>query len=952
MPALDFGGTAMVLTSSAAAGEHIAFGEFELAPAARALWRSGAPVKLGARALEVLIALASRPGEILSRDKLTELVWGGSFVDETAVRVSISAARKALGESGKRHIVTIPGRGYCFVFDVEATPATQSPGEKAAEPLRAQRLPPQITRILGRDAVIDALVQEVPRRRLLSLVGPGGIGKTTVALAIAARLQDAFDTIAFVDLAPIQDTSQMSAAVAAALGLSLRLRQDPAQEVAAAVAGRRVLLIFDNCEHLVDRVAVFIEELIGQTTAVTILATTRELLRAAGEWVHQLPPLETPPNQPILTAQEARAYPAVEMFEDRAAYALGGYRLDDADTPYVADICRRLDGIALAIELAAGRLAGLGIRGLASSLGDRFQVLTHGRRTALPRHQTLRATLDWSYQLLAPQDQAALRGLAVFSGSFTLDDAVAVVGHDQRLIDVSERLASLHDKSLLAARPSGGVLRYNLLETTRAYAQEKLIEAGEADLCRRRHAEHTRAAFDRAQVEWGGRPVGDWLQTHSGQLGNLRSALDWAFSSEGDGAIGAALTAAAAPLLFHLSLLDEGMARVERAIAWTKDQPQPDRRLMLQLRAVSNWSRVQAIGGTPSSAAARQETLALAVELEDIDYQLQAVWALIIACANRGAAAEALAMADRFAALAQRASDPQDQVIARRLRGKSLHFLGDFAGSRREAEQMLELYEPRPSHLVRFQYDQRLTAQITLARDLWLQGYADRALALVEQMIAEAQALAHTLPLGAVICDAACFIALWVGDMALAARYVDMLRTHTTPAYRGWHSLSVAFEGEILIRQGRAEEGVALVEDAIRSLRAGPFCIYNTAIESVLAEGLLSSGQICRARETVEGVIDRCRASGEAWCLAEVMRIRALALAASDQVTEAVGALADGLKVARTQGALAWELRLASTHVAIEDSAAARDTLRRVLNRVKEGFATSDYLTARARLGR
>lgn len=940
----------MALASSTAVGERLVFGEFELAPAGRALWRSGAPVKIGSRALDILIALASRPGEVLSRDELTRLVWRGVFVNDTALRGGISAARKALGDDGEHYIATVPGRGYCFVLDVDATLTRLSTEGAEAEPLKPYRLPPLIARIVGRDGVIRDLASEVLRRRFVTLVGSGGIGKTTVALAVAARLRQAFNATAFVDLAAIVDRSQVSAAVAATLGIRPRLQHDPIEEMAFATQGRRVLLVLDNCEHLVDQVAVFVEELLGQASGVTVLATTREVLRASGEWVHQLAPLETPPNLPLLSAHLARGYSAVEMFEERADHALGGYRLDDADVPYVADICRRLDGIALAIELAAGRLPGLGVRGLANSLEDCFQVLTHGRRTALPRHQTLRATFDWSYQLLSPEDQAALRRLSVFSGFFTPDDAVAVVGREQRLSDVDEMLASLHDKSLVAASPSGEMLRYSLLETARAYAQEKLIDAGEAGACRRRHAEHILVAFERAQAEWGRQPVRDWLQAYSGQLGNLRSALDWAFSSEGDGAIGAALTAAAAPLLFHLSLLDEGMARVERAIIWTKDQPSPDRRLMLQLHAVSNWPRVQAVGGTPSAAVARQEALALAVELEDVDYQLQAVWALFIECANRGAAAVALAQAERFAALAKQASDPQDQVIARRLRGKSLHFLGDFAGSRREAEQMLELYEPRPSHLVRFQYDQRLIAQIILARDLWLQGYADRALALVEQMIAEAQALDHTLTLGAVVCDAACFIALWVGDMALAARYTDMLKAHTSPAYRAWHSLTDAFEGEILIRQGLADEGVGRLEHAIRSLRAGPFCIYNTAIEGVMAEGLLATGQIGDAQEMVEGAIGRCRASGEGWCLAELMRIRALALAASNLLAEAIVVLADGLKLARTQGALAWELRLASTLVEIEDSAAARDALQEVLSRIEEGFGTSDYRRAAARL--
>jgi predicted ATPase/DNA-binding winged helix-turn-helix (wHTH) protein len=930
------------------AGERLAFGEFELAPAARTLWRAGVALKLGARALDILIALASRPGEVLSKDELTQIVWRGAFVDETAVRVAISALRKALGADGQRHIVTVSGRGYCFASDVAATKPAPPPETADGGPLEARPLPPLIARVVGREAVVEALFQAVTQHRLVSVVGVGGIGKTTVALAVAARLQDVFDAIAFVDLAPIEDGSQMVAAVAAALGLTFRLRRNPIEEIAAAIEGRRLLLILDNCEHLVDAAAAFVEDLLGRVPGVTILATSREVLRAAAEWVHQLSPLEAPPNLPTLNAEGARGYPAVEMFEDRAALAFGGYQLDDADAPFVADICRRLDGIALAIELAAGRLASLGVRGLASSLQDCFEVLTHGRRTALPRHQTLRATFDWSYQLLSPAEQAALRRLGVFIGTFTLDDACAVIG-ERRIADVGDWMASLVDKSLVVADPARETLRYSLLETTRAYAQQKLAEAGEASAYRRRHAEHTKAAFDRARAEWDKSPVGDWLHAYSGQLGNLRAALDWAFSPDGDGAIGAALTAAAAPLWFHLALLEEGMARVERAITWLKDQPSPDRRLMEQLYAVSIWPQVQALNGAPSAAAAWQETLTRAVEQGDVGYQLQAIRALWVNCFTRGAAAEALALADRFAALAQRSSDPQDLLIARRLRGKSLHFVGDFAGSRREAEQMLGLYEPQQSHLVRFQYDQRLTAQITLARDFWLLGYADRALALVEQMVAEAQALEHSPTLSYVLFEAACFIALWVGDMALAARYTDMHRKlHEFDMWRGY---SDAFEGEILIRQGRVAEGVALIRQAIQSLRAGGFHLYIAVFEGVLAEGLLACGQVGDAQATVDGAIGRCRAAGEDWCLAELTRIRALALAGASRLTEALDVVVDGLEIARGQGALAWELRLASSLVDIADSADARGALRGVLDRFEEGFGASDYLRAAARLG-
>jgi predicted ATPase/DNA-binding winged helix-turn-helix (wHTH) protein len=939
---------AMTLESSVAVGERLAFGEFELAPAARALWRSGVRVTLPSRALDILVALVSRPGETLSKDELTRIVWRGAVVDETLVRVAISAARKALGENGKQYITTVPGRGYSFVLGVAQTASKPSPDVMDRGQLRPQRLPTQIARVVGREAVIEALAEQVKHRRLLSLVGPGGIGKTTVALAVAERLRDAFDAIAFVDLA-MEDGGQMAAGVAAALGLDLGPQQDPIGGIAFAVEGARILLILDNCEHVVDLAAGFAEDLLGRASGVTILATTRELLRADGEWVHHLSPLQLPPIASALSAQEARGYSAVAMFEDRAAHALGGYQLDDADAPYVAEICHRLDGIALAIELAAGRLASLGVRGLAGSLEDGFRVLTHGRRTALPRHQTLHATFDWSYQLLSPEDQAALRRLSVFRGAFTLDDAAAVIESNPRVTDAANCAASLVDKSLVIARVSGATLRYSLLETTRAYAQQKLAEAGEADSYRRRHAEHTRAAFDSARADWDRGPVGDWLQAYSGQLGNLRAALDWAFSPEGDGAVGAALTAAAAPLWFHLSLLDEGLARVERAITWLKDQPSPDRRLMEQLYAVSVWPQVQAINGTPSATAAWQETLERAVELGDVRYQLQATRALWVNCFTRGAASEALALADRFAALADQTSDPQDQLIARRLRGKSLHFVGDLAGSRHETHEMLALYEPQGSHLVRFQYDQRLSAQIVLARNLWLQGYADRALALVKDMVAEAEALEHNPTLSYVLFEAACFIALWVGDMELAACYTNMHRKlHESD---GWRGYSDAYEGEILIRQGNAPKGIELIAQAIGSLRAGGFHLYIPAFEGVLAEGMLACGKVGEAQQTVEGAIGRCTASGEAWCLPELTRVRALALAGADRLTEAVDVLEDGLRLARTQGAIAWELRLAMALVDIEDSVGARETLRAVLDRVQEGFGANDYLRAVARLG-
>jgi hypothetical protein len=257
----------------------------------------------------------------VSKDDLTQLVWRGAFIDETALRVGISAVRKALGNGGDRYIATVAGRGYCFVHDVETTAAKPAPEPPHFERLRPQRLPAQIARVVGRDEVIAALAAEATRHRLLSLVGPGGIGKTTVAIAVADRLSTAFDAVAFVDLAPIENGTQMSAAAAAALGLNLRLQENPVDEIAVAVEDRLVLIVLDNCEHLVDLAAAFIEALLGSAQGVTILATSRERLRALGEWVHQLSPLEAPPESFTLSAEEVRCYPAVEVFEERAALA-------------------------------------------------------------------------------------------------------------------------------------------------------------------------------------------------------------------------------------------------------------------------------------------------------------------------------------------------------------------------------------------------------------------------------------------------------------------------------------------------------------------------------------------------------------------------------------------------------------------------------------------------------
>ena len=302
------------------------------------------------------------------------------------------------------------------------------------------------------------------------------------------------------------------------------------------------------------------EALLSRAQGVTILATSRERLRVAGEWVHQLSPLDAPPESSTLSAEEVRSFAAVELFEERAAFALGGYQITDTDAPYVAEICRRLDGIALAIELAAGRLAALGVQGLANSLKDCFSILTHGRRTALPRHQTLRATLDWSCRLLSPEDQAALRCLSVFNGSFTPEDAAFVMGPLVRVGEANERLTSLLDKSLVVARPEERTFRYRLLDTTRTYGQEKLEESGDANPQRRRHAQRF------LQVCLASTPDEEGQSSLRQATADIRAALDWSLVRGGDLTLGVDLASAATPVFLRLSLLREHKKYLDLAL--------------------------------------------------------------------------------------------------------------------------------------------------------------------------------------------------------------------------------------------------------------------------------------------------------------------------------------------------------------------------------------------------
>lgn len=475
------------------------FGRFRLVLHSRELLAEGAPVPLGNRAIDVLIVLIDACGELVTKDELLSRVWPNTTVEENNLQFQISTLRKALGPD-RDFIKTVCGRGYRFVAEITVERRASRPDEAGAAvdraPTAAVRmvdlpppgaLPAPRSELVGRDAQLADVAALVGANRLVTLVGAGGIGKTRLALELARRQLTKFeDGVRLAELGPLSDPELVLPTIAAALELS-EAAASP-RLLAAALGPRRPLLVLDNCEHVIDAVAAITETLLHANPSLQVIATSREPLRAEGEWVYRVPPLDVPPEG-AETAEDVLQHSAAKLFMARISAAQPVALLDRRVAAAVAKICRRLDGVPLAIELAAASAASLGVEGLASRLDDRLSLLTNGLRTAPTRHQTLRATLDWSYELLSEPERAVMRRLAVFSDEFTMEAAGAVASsREVTAADVVRCLAALVAKSLVASDVEGPAPHYRLLETMRAYAMERLAESGELEAVARRHA--------------------------------------------------------------------------------------------------------------------------------------------------------------------------------------------------------------------------------------------------------------------------------------------------------------------------------------------------------------------------------------------------------------------------------------------------------------------------------
>jgi predicted ATPase/DNA-binding winged helix-turn-helix (wHTH) protein len=915
--------------------------------------------------MDILAVLVSRVGDVVSNEEIIRRVWPDTVVEENNLRVHLTALRKLLGEGhlSGRYIENVPGRGYSFVATVEGRShfAEQSASSAKAPPVN--NLPGAIGEIIGRDAVIAAVVVQLPQRRLISLTGSGGVGKTTVATAIADRLTGVYeDGVAFIDLAMISNSSKINGAIAAVLGCTLG-SESPIDDLLKHVGSRRLLFLFDNCEHVISGCAALIAALLKGCRGVGILATSREPLHIPGEWVQQLAPLALPPLSAASSLKEAIQYPAIRLFVDRASAAFATFAPTDLDAAVIVSICNRLDGVALAIELAAGRVGAMGLRGLATSLDASLSVLSHGRRTAVPRHQALHAMVDWSYKLLPEIERLVLRRLGVFNGPFAIEAAKCVCSADEApAAAVEEALINLIDKSLLVADIGGDFVRYRLLETTRAYAREMLQVSGEEAALGRRHAEYHRILFERADAEWQTRPTAEWREAYGDQIGNLRSALAWSNSDAGEAPISVALTVAAIPLWFQLSLVDECLDNVLHALELLEAAPAPDNRKRMKLYAALGWPQMGNIAGALGGAAAWRMTLEIARALDDLDFQSRSLWALWVDRINSAQPREALEFAREFHALAMRSDETADKWIGERMLGAAMHFIGDQNAAGRHLDRMLKFYvEPKNrSHAVRFQFDQRVTARVAKARVLWLQGLTRLSLAEVKDTVAYALAIDHRLSLANVLAEAACPIALLAGDLELADHYIKLLREQTrAQTLDVWNTYAECFHGESLLGRGAHAEGLAALQSGVNRLGRGGFLLFESAYLAAIARGYLATGDASAGIAAVERALKQCESSGEGWCISELLRLQGELLLLEDAAgleDRAERAFRRSLQIAREQGALAWELRSSVScvkfYVKHRRSSEAKVLLQGVSGRIDPQSGSKDFTEATSLLAR
>ena len=930
-------------------------GDCEIDLAQRELRIQGASVPLGGRAFDLLAALVEGANELVTRDQLIERVWPGVPVKEGAIEFHISAIRKALG-AHRTIIKTISGRGYRLIgawsrrrSDHPGSPVT-SPGAAGATNLPATKVD-----LVGRDASLEYLQQACSAYRLVTLTGTGGIGKTALGIELARSLLPAFDgNVWLVELASLADPALVPLAVAEAIGLPTDRGAKSAESVARDIGGRRLLLVLDNCEHLIDAATQLAESILRLSSRAVIVATSRKTLRTAGEHVYRVPPLDVPSHESG-QADEILGNSAVQLFLDRAeATHMAGLR-DRQNLRLITRICRHLDGMPLAIEFAAARAASLGLVQVADGLQDRFALLTTGRRTALPRHQTLRAVLDWSYALLPDTERLLLHRLAIFSGGFSFDAACAVM-REHSPADVADGIASLVEKSVVNLEQASSGGRWRLLETVRSYAMDKLAGAADYAPTARRHADYFReffAAFDPNAKKESARSD---LASFAREVDNLRSALTWAFSASGDPRLGGRLAAAAVNFWLATSLLDECSNWIGKALANIGDSDDLEHEMVL--RNGLGQSLMFTEGMTSATHANLTRALSLAEALGNIEHQKRAVHGLWQISLRSVELRKALQLSRRYAEFARSDIDLAATHTANLMVGMSLTYLAEYAEASSLLEQAIHHYPAaqRQREMASLGLDALSSAFGHLSTCQFARGLIGAGIRAAERSIEEAQQVGQPVALCLAMTRPAGLLFPEVGAFDTAEHHIAaILEQADRHALGTFRALAACATGRMLFMRGDPAAGAAALRSGLAQMEATGYRSLQTIFRGYFAEALTAAGNGDEGLAEVEKALRYAEQTEYMRFVPELLRIHGSVIAHGRPGNpKAEQILKRAIALSQRQGALYWELRAALALA--EDwqlqgrGTDARALLAPIYGRFSDGLTTPVLARAKALL--
>lgn len=927
----------------------ITFGKFRLSRVRQLLMDESGPIQLGSRAFDLLCVLVQRPGELIPKDELTALVWPDTVVEESSLRGHIAALRKALsdGKNGARFVINIPGRGYSFVAPVRrASESGRAAGLLEEEPETfkeaTHQLPSRLTRLIGREALTTRIAENLAERRLVTLVGPGGVGKTATAIEIARSLADRFeDGVVFVDLSNVEQAIDAPAAISARLGISNRV-VDSEPILGTLLRRKHMLLVLDNCEHVSDVVAPLIQRQLLVSPRLTVLATSREPLGVVSETLCRLQGLECPPPGGSLTRDDAMRYESVQLFVQRASASSGRFPLSELEAPVVGDICRWLGGNPLAIELVAARTDLYGVSELAAMLDGRLLQSNQGRRTVLPRHRTLAAMLDWSYRLLSATEQVLLRRLAVFKTSFSLEAAKQVTADVMIAPDeVAGTILELAAKSMVLSDIRTGVARYELAGLTRAYAYEKFLENSDHAGTRLRHARYMLDVLNKSRASWLIADKNEWMSCYGPLMDDILAAIEFALAEPQHRDLGIDLLAIGMMLGVRFSRLDEFEVLTKKALA-AVETATSDRGREMRMRAILIYMLESQHGASDWLAEEVAKAKRLGVEEGGTWNRIDAEVLQYIRSWAAGDYADMVRRAERFAQIAQASDDPVASLVAARVQAQASHFSGNHDLARTQSERLLSDRVRRgPLQSITGTTDFRISMRIVLARVHWMQGRPELAAAVADEAIEFAK-FDEPQSLSLVLAFAACPIALWSGDVSKARTLVELLREQASDhALRGlWLPWAQAL-GEMLEHRDDGRLGSASTQFVHSASKHGLLLVDHLfTIEPELA---------------FNEPLGLERALESSWCAPELQRLsgerllRAESGARAELAAEAW--FKSAIALAQRQNAVAWELRAATSLARLwqrqsrgED---AYGLLSEVCERMPQGRGTSDLLAAR-----